>query len=75
MFVIGELLGRNVDGLGNAIFILPLLFTVLYFINLLLTRTVLTWLSKVKVIGIIIYVIYCLIALFISIGMTARFNQ
>ncbi|MBQ8433632.1 MAG: hypothetical protein IJX23_02365, partial [Clostridia bacterium] len=71
MFVIGELLGRNVDGLGNAIFILPLLFTVLYFINLLLTRTVLTWLSKVKVIGIIIYVIYCLIALFIAIGMTA----
>ena len=62
MFVLFELLGRNVDGLGNAIFILPLLFTILYFINLLLTRTIFTWLSKVKVIGIIIYVVAAILA-------------
>lgn len=71
MFVIGQLLSGDIDALGNAIFILPFLFGILYLINLLLTRTVFTWLSKVKVIGIIIYVIYCLIALFVAIGMTS----
>ncbi len=67
MFVIGKLLA----GLDlNVIFIIPLLFGVLYIVNLLLVRTIFTWLSKVKVIGIIIFIIYCLIALFVAIGMT-----
>lgn len=71
MFVIGKLLAGNVDSLGNAIFILPFLFGILYLINLLLVRTVLGWLSKIKVIGIIIFVIYCLITLFLAIGMSS----
>ena len=71
MFVIGQLLSGDVDSLGNAIFILPFLFGILFLINLLLVRTVLGWLSKIKVIGIIIFVIYCLLTLFFAIGMTS----
>lgn len=75
MFVIGQLLAGDIDALGNAIFMMPFMFGILYFVNLFLTRTVFTWMSKVRVLGIIIYVIYCLIALFIAIGMTSVINN
>ena len=75
MFVIGQLLSGSVDSLGNAIFILPLLFGIVYLVNLLLVRTVLGWLSKIKVMGVIIFVIYCLLALFFAIGMTSMLGN
>ena len=75
MFVIGQLLTGSVDSLGNAIFILPFMFGILYLINLLLVRTVLGWLSKIKVIGIIIFVVYCLLTLFFAIGMSSMLGN
>lgn len=68
MFVIGKIL----EGFDfNILLIVPILFFVLYFVNLLLLRTILTWLSKIKFFAVLIFIVYCLIALFCAFGMTS----
>ncbi len=71
MFVIGDLLSA-LD--LNILIIVPVVFTIVYFVNLLLLRTLFTWLSKIKVIGIIIMVIYALIAILLAFGMHSIIN-
>lgn len=68
MFVIGKIL----EGFDfNILLIVPILFFVLYFVNLFLLRTILTWLSKIKFFAVLIFVVYCLIALFCAFCMTS----
>lgn len=67
MFVIDKIL----SGFDfNAILVVPIVFIFLYLINLLLLRTILTWLSKIKFFAIVIFTVYCLIALVCAGGMT-----